>query len=92
VCKCTISSVSCHKNEFKLLPSGETFISMFEIRILEGKLPSVLKLYKCNTNSHLSTLELAMVCVNSRITYVSKEFLASNIIVCTNSMKHIPES
>jgi hypothetical protein len=62
----------------KIISSGETVILKFEIRILEGKLPSVLTFtYDLIRNSHLSTIAYAIVCVNSRITFVTNEVLAS---------------
>jgi hypothetical protein len=71
------SCVSCEENYFKLPSGGETVVLKFET-IMEGKLAAVLTFTNdLLRNTHLSSLAYAIVSVDNRVTYITKEVLES---------------
>ena len=73
--KCTISHT---ENYFQLSSGGETIYITFEAKILHEKLPSALVFAPSVLSKiRLSSLAYGIVCVNNRVTYITKEVLTS---------------
>src|SRR5215469_7097578 len=73
--ECTIPRVG---DIFQLTHNGETIYISFETRIVQGKLPSELVwVHAMLQKIILHSLAYGIVCIKSRVTYITNEVLAS---------------
>jgi hypothetical protein len=75
--QCT-TCVSGEKDYFTLSSGGETVLLIFETRVMEGKLSSVLTFtYDLLRNLLQSSIPYAVACVDSRIMFITNEMQTS---------------
>ena len=76
--QCTVFSQKYDEYHFKLSSGEESVDLTFEIRIMDGKLPSELTfVYSVINKIRLSCLTYGIECVNNRVAYITNEVLNS---------------